>query len=229
MDKMRSWESTRMENLMNKWVELNGMTDDERCANCLTDKIWFMLRYWQNNLTRAHHVYCFDQFNIALNMNMTMWQCIFKVSPNQIAVSQSDGTPKSTIFSALLSGDHGFVPPTPILWRQVTADQPGWVPKGEIQSEEELHPPKQTWNLKMGAPWKRRFVLETIISRFQPLIFGGVSGQIIIFHQPGFSWNSRGPISLTFHHSLGAKKGRVRSRNHLTRIIIFASIPISDF
>ena len=97
MDKMRSWESTRMENLMNKWVELNGMTDDERCANCLTDKIWFMLRYWQNNLTRAHHVYWFDQFNIALNMNMTMWQCIFKVSPNQIAVSQSDGTPKSTI------------------------------------------------------------------------------------------------------------------------------------
>ena len=27
-------------------------------------------------------------------------------------------------------------------------------------------PPKQTWNLKMGAPWKRRFLLETIISRF---------------------------------------------------------------
>ena len=36
-----------------------------------------------------------------------------------------------------------------------------------------LHPPKQTWNLKMG-PWKRRFLLETIISRFQPLTFGGV-------------------------------------------------------
>ena len=28
-----------------------------------------------------------------------------------------------------------------------------------------LHPPKQTWNLKMD-PWKRRFLLETIISRF---------------------------------------------------------------
>ena len=29
-----------------------------------------------------------------------------------------------------------------------------------------MHPPKQTWNLKMGAPWKRRFLLESIISRF---------------------------------------------------------------
>ena len=28
-----------------------------------------------------------------------------------------------------------------------------------------IHPPKQTWNLKMD-PWKRRFLLETIISRF---------------------------------------------------------------
>ena len=28
-----------------------------------------------------------------------------------------------------------------------------------------LHPPKQTWNLKMD-PWKRRFLLETTISRF---------------------------------------------------------------
>ena len=28
-----------------------------------------------------------------------------------------------------------------------------------------LHLPKQTWNLKMD-PWKRRFLLETIISRF---------------------------------------------------------------
>ena len=28
-----------------------------------------------------------------------------------------------------------------------------------------LHPPKQTWNLKMVAPWKRRFLLETIIFR----------------------------------------------------------------
>ena len=28
-----------------------------------------------------------------------------------------------------------------------------------------IHPPKQTWNLKMD-PWKRRFLLETIISSF---------------------------------------------------------------
>ena len=35
-----------------------------------------------------------------------------------------------------------------------------------------VHPPKQTWNLKMN-PWKRRFLLETIISRFH-VEFGGV-------------------------------------------------------
>ena len=29
----------------------------------------------------------------------------------------------------------------------------------------EIHPQKQTWNLKMDC-WKRRFLLETIISRF---------------------------------------------------------------
>ena len=35
-----------------------------------------------------------------------------------------------------------------------------------------IHPGKRTWNLKM-KPWKRRFLLETIIFRFQPLVFGG--------------------------------------------------------
>ena len=34
-----------------------------------------------------------------------------------------------------------------------------------------VHPTKQTWNLKMD-PWKRRFLLETIISRFH-VNFGG--------------------------------------------------------
>ncbi len=35
----------------------------------------------------------------------------------------------------------------------------------------QLHPPKQTWNLKMD-PWKRRFLLETIISRFHVNFLG---------------------------------------------------------
>ena len=35
-----------------------------------------------------------------------------------------------------------------------------------------IHPGKLTWNLKMN-PLKRRFLLETIIFRFQPLVFGG--------------------------------------------------------
>ena len=34
-----------------------------------------------------------------------------------------------------------------------------------------IHPPKQTWNLKMD-PWKRRFLLETIISRFHVNFWG---------------------------------------------------------
>ena len=34
-----------------------------------------------------------------------------------------------------------------------------------------LHTPKQTWNLKMD-PWKRRFLLETIISRFHVNFWG---------------------------------------------------------
>ena len=34
-----------------------------------------------------------------------------------------------------------------------------------------LHPPKQTWNLKID-PWKRRFLLETIISRFHVNFWG---------------------------------------------------------
>ena len=42
----------------------------------------------------------------------------------------------------------------------------------------QLHPPKQTWNLKMD-PWKRRFLLETIISRFH-VNFWGCSLQLAV-------------------------------------------------
>ena len=35
----------------------------------------------------------------------------------------------------------------------------------------DIHPPKQTWNLKMD-PWKRRFLLETTISRFHVNVWG---------------------------------------------------------
>ena len=37
--------------------------------------------------------------------------------------------------------------------------------------QEDLQPPKQTWNLKMD-PWKRRFLLETSISRFNVNFWG---------------------------------------------------------
>ncbi len=45
----------------------------------------------------------------------------------------------------------------------------GWRPFDKI-----LHPLKQTWNLKMD-PWKRRFLLETIISRFHVNFWGCIS------------------------------------------------------
>ena len=41
-----------------------------------------------------------------------------------------------------------------------------------------LLPRKLTWNLKMD-PWKRRFLLETILFRFQPLVFGGAYYMIL--------------------------------------------------
>ena len=48
-----------------------------------------------------------------------------------------------------------------------------WILMDQIRFYFSLHPGKLTWNLKMN-PWKRRFLLETIIFRFQPLVFGGV-------------------------------------------------------
>ena len=36
-----------------------------------------------------------------------------------------------------------------------------------------VHPGKLTWNLKMN-PWKRRFLLETIIFRFHVSFRGGI-------------------------------------------------------
>ena len=50
----------------------------------------------------------------------------------------------------------------------------GGVVMVQLPSFREIHPPKQTagCNLKMGDPWKRRFLLETIISRFDVNFFG---------------------------------------------------------
>ena len=43
--------------------------------------------------------------------------------------------------------------------------------KRSFKSLTSLHPPKQTWNLEMD-PWKRRFLLETIMSRFHVNFWG---------------------------------------------------------
>ena len=48
-----------------------------------------------------------------------------------------------------------------------------------------LHPPKQTWNLKMD-PWKRRFLLETIISRFHVNFWGCIS--LVLHKKKHISW-----------------------------------------
>ncbi len=58
----------------------------------------------------------------------------------------------------------------------VESDQPLGGPLGKVlwskaRNQRWIHPPKQTWNLKMD-PWKRRFLLETIISRFHVSFWG---------------------------------------------------------
>ena len=50
-----------------------------------------------------------------------------------------------------------------------------------------IHPPKQTWNLKMD-PWKRRFLLETIISRFHVIFWGCI--RIFERNMPNFLWSA---------------------------------------
>ena len=71
-----------------------------------------------------------------------------------------------------------------------------------------IHPPKQTWNLKMD-PWKRRFLLETIISRFHVNFWGckNKTHQITLMknlnllgHSLGVSWKK--------------KQGEQRKQNH---------------
>ena len=42
----------------------------------------------------------------------------------------------------------------------------------DVQGQLFVQTQKRTWNLKMN-PWKRRFLLKTIIFRFQPLVFRG--------------------------------------------------------
>ena len=67
----------------------------------------------------------------------------------------------------------------------------------------ELHPPKQTWNLKMD-PWKRRFLLETIIFRFHVNFLGCIKNHHKI------AQNCHDPLFFT-HHCLRPEKIRVES------------------
>ena len=53
-----------------------------------------------------------------------------------------------------------------------------------------VHPPKQTWNLKMD-PWKRRFLLETIISRFHVNFW-----ECILPNHCFELWNMNQPLNL---------------------------------
>ena len=64
-----------------------------------------------------------------------------------------------------------------------------------------LHPWNLTWNLKR-SPWKRWFILETIILRFHPLNFGGVS----------LSANSGYKIKVETCHCFPAKYSSSKSR-----------------
>ena len=62
-----------------------------------------------------------------------------------------------------------------------------------------LHPGKLTWNLKMN-PWKRRFLLETIIFRFHVSFRGVNSTASTLF--PTWPGSPRPPQSCRCHRSL---------------------------
>ena len=61
-----------------------------------------------------------------------------------------------------------------------------------------IHPPKQTWNLKID-PWKRRLLLETIISRFRvefrgcikKILVETIGNYLLVFHSPALLQNQK--------------------------------------
>ena len=55
-----------------------------------------------------------------------------------------------------------------------------------------VHLPKQTWNLKMD-PWKRRFLLETTISKFHVNFWGCISICLFQLLRPILRWTPRRP------------------------------------
>ncbi len=69
-----------------------------------------------------------------------------------------------------------------------------------------IHPPKQTWNLKMD-PWKRRFLLETIISRFHVNFWGCRWVNFYTFLPTQIAWPFRGSrFSLMKPHLTNARE-----------------------
>jgi len=67
-----------------------------------------------------------------------------------------------------------------------------------MDSYPKIHPPKQTWNLKID-PWKRRFLLETIISRFRvefrgcikKILVETIGNYLLVFHSPALLQNQK--------------------------------------
>ena len=82
--------------------------------------------------------------------------------------------------------------------------KPRW-PQLHSRSPKELHPPKQTWNLKMD-PWKRRFLLETTISRFHVNFWGciGVSKKIGGWWSQSFQIPEATSFTIVFANAYGA-------------------------
>ena len=88
-----------------------------------------------------------------------------------------------------------------------------------------IHPQKQTWNLKMD-PWKRRFLLETIISRFH-VCFRGCTLSTTLKILQRLTWENRiglssEPLKAKLTHSklvgfgdVGFFKGRLLKRPNL--------------
>ena len=73
-----------------------------------------------------------------------------------------------------------------------------------------VHPRKPTWNLKM-KPWKRRFLLKTIILKFHVSFRGGIPQRYLVTHlpkSPGYRivGNQLDLAEFQLHSSLGVRK-----------------------
>ena len=123
--------------------------------------IWYIHIYYY--IYGIHiHIHIYDIYSIGYTILYVT--CIYIY----IYIFSSDKHPRSSLTRGSWAWLDHCDPTIRFLFKGVVVD-PIWDEKVGIYFVSEdnkcVHPLEQTWNLKMD-PWKRRFLLETIISRF---------------------------------------------------------------